>query len=191
MLGRDGKVNRLDNPIRFHYKNRTLPVDIIPVTRSPMVPNPPSDMPRITPHIFYDDVAAAMDWLVKAFGFEVRLRMTDDAAPGGVVHGELEVADSLVMLGLAGENELWVSPRAIEGRIISRLYIFVDDVDTHYQRAIDGGARITRELADQWWGDRVYECFDPEGHCWKFAQHMRDVDNRTLKRPTAVADPTT
>jgi uncharacterized glyoxalase superfamily protein PhnB len=153
-----------------------------------MVPNPPSDMPRITPHIFYDDVAAAMDWLVKAFGFEVRLRMTDDTVKGGVVHGELEVADSLVMLGLAGENELWVSPQSIEGRIISRLYIFVDNVDAHYERARNAGARITRELADQWWGDRVYECFDPEGHCWKFAQHIRDVDNRTLKRPTAVPD---
>ena len=63
-----------------------------------MVPNPPHDMPRITPHLFYDDVAAAIDWLVKAFGFEIRLRMTDK--DGTVVHGDLEVADSLVMVGL-------------------------------------------------------------------------------------------
>jgi uncharacterized glyoxalase superfamily protein PhnB len=146
-----------------------------------MVANPPTDMPRITPHLFYDDVAAAMDWLVKAFGFEVRLRMTNPQ--GGVVHGELEVADSLVMLGLAGENKDWTSPQTHNGRISERLYIFVDDVDTHYQRALSAGAKMLSEPADQFWGDRVYECIDPEGHRWKFAQHKWDVDNRNLKRP--------
>jgi len=138
-------------------------------------------MPRITPHLFYDDVAAAIDWLVKAFGFEIRLRMTDKA--GAVVHGEVELKDSLVMLGLATEVEAWESPRTLGGRVSQRLYVFVDDVDAHYERALSAGAEIIREPADQYWGDRVYECIDPEGHRWKFAQHLWDVDNRTLKRP--------
>ncbi len=146
-----------------------------------MVANPPTDMPRITPHIFYDDVGAAMDWLIKAFGFQVRLRMTDKQ--GLVVHGELEVADSLVMLGLAGEKKDWTSPQTHDGHVNGRLYIFVDDVDAHYKRAVSAGAKILIELADQFWGDRCYECIDPEGHRWKFAQHLRDVDNRNLKRP--------
>jgi len=146
-----------------------------------MVPNPPRDMPRITPHLFYDDVAAAIDWLVKAFGFEIRLRMTDKA--GVVVHGEVELKDSLVMLGLAAEVEAWESPRTLGGRVSQRLYVFVDDVDAHYERALSAGAEIIREPADQYWGDRVYESIDPEGHRWKFAQHLWDVDNRTLKRP--------
>jgi len=138
-------------------------------------------MPRITPHLFYDDVAAAIDWLVKAFGFEIRLRMTDKA--GVVVHGEVELKDSLVMLGLAAEVEAWESPRTLGGRVSQRLYVFVDDVDAHYERALSAGAEIIRVPADQYWGDRVYECIDPEGHRWKFAQHLWDVDNRTLKRP--------
>ena len=146
-----------------------------------MVPNPPADMPRITPHLFYDDVATALDWLVKAFGFEVRLRMTNKE--GGVVHGELELADSLIMLGLAAENDTWESPRSRNGRITQRLYIFVDNIDGHYERAKNAGAKILAPPADQFWGDRVYECTDLEGHRWKFAQHFRDVDNRTLKRP--------
>ena len=146
-----------------------------------MVANPPVDMPRITPHLFYDDVAAALDWLVKAFGFKVRLRMTDQN--GGVVHGELELADSLIMLGLTAENKDWESPRTLDGRVSQRLYIFVDNVDTHYERALSAGAKIIREPADQFWGDRVYECIDPEGHRWKFAQHLWDVDNRNLQRP--------
>lgn len=149
-----------------------------------MVSNPPSDMPRITPHLFYDDVAAALDWLVKAFGFEIRLRMTDD--DGAVVHGEVELKESLVMLGLAAEVEAWESPRTLGGRVSSRLYVFVDDVDAHYERAVSAGAKILREPADQYWDDRVYECIDPEGHRWKFAQHLWDVDNRSLKRPPEV-----
>lgn len=147
-----------------------------------MVPNPPLDMPRITPHLFYDDVAAAIDWLVKAFGFEIRLRMTDKV--GAVVHGEVELKDSLIMLGLAAEVEAWESPRTLGGRVSQRLYVFVDDVDAHYERALSAGAKIIREPADQFWGDRVYECIDPEGHRWKFAQHLFDVDNTKLKRPS-------
>ena len=77
-----------------------------------MVPNPPRDMPRITPHLFYDDVAAAIDWLVKAFGCEIRLRMTDKA--GAVVHGEVELKDSLVMLGLAAGSLFGVSDVSIK-----------------------------------------------------------------------------
>lgn len=147
-----------------------------------MVPNPPHDMPRITPHLFYDDVAAAIDWLVKAFGFEIRLRMTDN--DGAVVHGDLEVADSLVMVGLASESPSRGTPRSLGGKVSQRLYIFVDDVEAHYERARNAGAKITSELAEQFYGDRVYECMDPEGHRWKFAQHIRDVDSRTLKRPS-------
>lgn len=147
-----------------------------------MVPNPPHDMPRITPHLFYDDVAAAIDWLVEAFGFEVRLRMTDN--DGHVVHGDLEVADSLVMVGLTSEGATRESPKSLGGKVSQRLYIFVDDVDAHYERAQKAGAQITVPLAEQFYGDRVYECVDPEGHRWKFAQHVRDVDSHTLKRPS-------
>lgn len=146
-----------------------------------MVATPPEGMPRITPHLFYDDVAAAIDWLVEAFGFVVRVRMTD--REDKVVHGELEFADGLVMLGLACENDAWESPRTLGGRVSQRLYIYVEDVDAHYQRAMKAGARILYEPGDQFYGDRVYECVDPEGHRWKFAQHIRDVDMKTLKRP--------
>lgn len=147
-----------------------------------MVPNPPSDMPRVTPHIFYDDVGAAIDWLTNAFGFPIRNRMTDKT--GLVVHGELEIGpESLVMLGLTEEHAEWTSPKTIEGKITHRLYIFVDDVDAHYAQAKAAGAVINRDIADQWWGDRCYECIDPEGHRWKFATHIFDVDNKNLKRP--------
>jgi uncharacterized glyoxalase superfamily protein PhnB len=148
-----------------------------------MVANPPEDMPRIAPHLFYDDVGAAIDWLVEAFGFVIRVRMTDDN--GLVVHGELEVEDknSLVMLGLAAENAAWESPRTLNGLIAQRLYIYVDNVDAHAERARKAGAKFVYEPVTHFYGDRVYECVDPEGHRWKFAQRVQDVDMSTLKRP--------
>jgi uncharacterized glyoxalase superfamily protein PhnB len=143
--------------------------------------NPPGDLSRITPHLFYDDVAAAIDWLVEAFDFVVRVRMTDD--DGLVVHGELGLEESQVMLGLAAENVAWESPSTQNGIISQRLFIYVDDVDAHHARALESGARVLYPPADQFYGDRVYECVDPEGHRWKFAQHLWDVDMAALKRP--------
>lgn len=143
--------------------------------------NPPADTPRMTPHLFYDDVGAATDWLVHAFGFKVRLKMTD---PNGlVVHSDLEVGDAMVMLGLTEENAAWECPRTLGGKISQRLYIYVDDVDAHYAHVVASGVQIHRSLETHWWGDRVYECIDLEGHRWKFAQRVLDVDQTALQRP--------
>jgi uncharacterized glyoxalase superfamily protein PhnB len=56
------------------------------------------------------------------------------------------------------------------------LYVYVDDVDHHYERARQAGAQIVLPLEDRPWGDRTYQATDPEGHQWVFAQHVRDVD---------------
>ena len=145
------------------------------------LPNPPIGMPRIMPHLFYHDVGAAMDWLTSAFGFVVRNRLVD--RNGKVVHGDLEVADSLVMLGLTAEHEHWESPESFQGKIISRLFIYVDDVDAHYQRAKAAGADIHSKPGDQFYGERVYEAIDLEGHRWKFAQPIFVYDQHSLERP--------
>ncbi len=146
-----------------------------------MVANPPKGVPRLAPHIFYDDVDAAIDWLAEAFGFAVEVRMEDK---GKIVHGELKVEDdSLVMLGLVEENDAWESPNTLNGMISQRLYIYVDDIDSHAERARKAGAKFVYEPVTHFYGDRVYECIDPEGHRWKFAQRVFDVDMKTLKRP--------
>lgn len=135
----------------------------------------PKGMPNlITPHLFYDDVAAAAEWVVRAFGFTVRNTLADDA--GNVRHANIRVGDSLVMFGLTSENAQWASPRSLGGGFSQRLYIFVDDVDAHYRRACEAGARALSEPRDFPYGDRVYECVDPEGHHWKFAQVIDSSD---------------
>jgi uncharacterized glyoxalase superfamily protein PhnB len=126
--------------------------------------------PRITPYLLYEDVAAAVEWLAEAFGFQERLRFTD---PDGVVtHAEVDLAGGLVMLGHPGPG--YRSPRRL-GAYTQLVHVYVGDVDEHFRRALAAGATIHAEPADMPYGDRRYDTEDLEGHRWSFAQRLRDV----------------
>ena len=135
-----------------------------------MPANPPSDMPRVTPYLYYEDLEAALAFLAKAFGFRERLRIP--GPDGKVGHAEIELADGLVMLGHPGPE--YRSPKRLGGTT-QNVHVYVDDVDKHCERARAAGARILEEPADQFYGDRRYGAADPEGHEWFFATHVRDV----------------
>jgi PhnB protein len=132
--------------------------------------NPPEGYPRVSPYLLYQDGVAAIDFLSRAFGFRERMRMQDDQ--GVVGHAELELDGGVVMLGQPGGD--FKTPREL-GLDTSLVHVYVDDVDAHYTRAKAAGAEITREPADQSYGDRNYAAKDPEGHDWFFSQHVRDV----------------
>lgn len=135
-----------------------------------MVRNPPPDFPQIAPYLLYEDVDAALDFLVRAFGFEERVRM---AGPNGnAIHAEARLGEGVVMMGRPSEE--YKNPKHLGGAT-QLVYVYVADVDQHCTVAKDAGAVIIRELADQFYGDRTYGAEDPEGHQWSFAQHTRDV----------------
>lgn len=69
------------------------------------------------------------------------------------------------------------------GHVTQELYVYVDDVDKHFERAKRAGATILEEPRDQFYGDRRYRAVDPEGHHWCFAQHVRDVAPEDMKPP--------
>jgi uncharacterized glyoxalase superfamily protein PhnB len=143
-----------------------------------MPSNPPDNMPRISPYLYYRDVAAALDWLARAFGLAERMRMP---GPGGAIaHAEMELADGVVMLGCPSPD--YRNPKQL-GQSTQSLYVFVDDVDKHFRRAKEAGAKILDEPADQFYGDRRYGAEDLEGHVWYFAQHVRDVAPEDMKPP--------
>jgi uncharacterized glyoxalase superfamily protein PhnB len=135
-----------------------------------MVKPKPDDFPTVTPYLYYEDLNAAFDWLVKAFGFREKFRMPD--GDGKLVHAELNVgADGVVMIGTPGPD--YRAPR--EGNPYAQLYIYVDDVDAHFARARDAGAKITEQPTDVFYGDRRYMAQDPEGQVWCFATHVKDL----------------
>jgi len=129
-------------------------------------------MPRIVAHLIYDDVGAAIDWLTRAFGFQERVRMRHTGQHGAIGRTQMEIADSVITIGEPSVHG--DSPRR---GVSSMLYVYVDDVDAHYERARAAGAAIVSELEDQAWGDRRYQAIDPEGHQWTFAQHVADVQH--------------
>jgi len=147
-----------------------------------MPTNPPANMPRITSNVFYDDLAAALEFLGKAFGFETR--MSIPGPDGGVMHAEMQVADGVIMMSPTGGKEEWRSPRSLDGAVTQSLYVYVDDVDAHFARARSAGAKISSELEDMFWGDRTYVATDPEGHRWTFAERTRDVDPADMQPPS-------
>ncbi len=149
-----------------------------------MKPTPP-DWPRMSASLYYQDPRAAIDWIVRAFGFEARLVVEGD--DGAIHHSELVYGDALVMVGDGGAQksaeEPWrercVSPRAIAGRSTAALAFFVDDADAHARRAREAGATIVREpstsdYGDDYWSDRSYGALDCEGHLWWFMQRVRN-----------------
>jgi uncharacterized glyoxalase superfamily protein PhnB len=148
--------------------------------------NPPNGWPRISSSIFYDDAAAAIDWLVAAFGFEVRLKV--EGGDGSIVHSELTLDSGVIMVGSThlGESdakyayrERFASPRSLGGKSTQSLCAYIDDVDGHCEKARAAGAEIFREpntddYGEAYWADRTYGCRDLEGHQWFFMQRIRE-----------------
>lgn len=141
----------------------------------------PAGWPRISSSLYYDDAKAAIDWLCKAFGFEVRLLVEGEG--GTVEHSELVYGDGLVMVGTSSsakqERFPWRrSPGAAGGANTQNLFAYVDDIMAHYERAKAAGAKIDSEptvndYGEEYWADKTYGCEDIGGHHWWFSQRMK------------------
>jgi uncharacterized glyoxalase superfamily protein PhnB len=140
----------------------------------------PKGWPRLSIAIYYQDASAAIDWLCRAFGFELQLKVEGDG--GQVVHSELKFGEALVIVGGEGGKEPWQamqrSPRGLGGAVTTSACLFVDDVDAHHAVAVAAGAQVMRapvttDYGEEYWTDRTYGALDPEGHLWWFMQRMR------------------
>jgi uncharacterized glyoxalase superfamily protein PhnB len=133
-------------------KNRSVPADVV------------------LPHITYRNVAEAMAWLTKVFGFTEHYRYGES---GGAVQGaQMHLGDAWFMLNSARPGS--ASP-AQAGCHTQSLTVFVEDVDAHFERAKAAGAKIVEELHETVYGERQYGVEDLEGHHWLFSRHARDV----------------
>ena len=143
----------------------------------------PAGWPRISSSLFYDDAAAAIDFLCRAFGFEVRLKVLGEG--GRIEHSELVYGDGLLMVSTAAKAPTKEgrapspgrSPRTVDGVNTQTLCIFVDDADAHCEHARRSGAKIvdepnTSDYGEDYWSDRSYRAEDPEGHQFWFMQRV-------------------
>ena len=135
----------------------------------PMISNRSAPGVTVVPVLVYEDVARAIEWLGKAFGFKERLRA---AAPDGIVsHAQLIVGDGAIMIGRPGGE--FRAPRPAE--VSQYVLVHVDDVDRHCQDAEQSGARVLKAPANMPFGERQYTAQDPWGHRWTFSQSVADV----------------
>ena len=123
-------------------------------------------------YLAVDDAARAIEYYTKAFGAKEIVRM--DAPGGKIGHAELEVGDSRIMLSDPFPQASTRPPKDLGGTSAS-VFMYVEDVDAVVKQAVDAGATVTMEVANQFWGDRFGAITDPFGHVWSIATHVEDV----------------
>ncbi|MEV5181929.1 VOC family protein [Streptomyces werraensis] len=143
----------------------------------------------VVPHIMVDDAAAAIDFYRRAFGAREDFRL--EAPGGGVLHAEITIGRSVLMLGDAGvkeaEDASFTAPAFLGGGTSVTLHVFVPDVDALAARAEAEGAEVLQPPTDMFHGDRTAILRDPSGHLWVFLTHLEDVDEDELRRRLAAA----
>src|SRR5689334_17564131 len=120
-----------------------------------------TNLGRIVPVLTYADIAAAHDFLVSAFGFEAG--GVHRNAAGEAVHGEVRAGSAAIWLHRVTPEHQLASPQVTDVAN-SGLFLYVDDVDAHFERARSAGARLEGPPIDQPYGQREYGARDPEGH---------------------------
>jgi uncharacterized glyoxalase superfamily protein PhnB len=140
--------------------------------------------PAIYPRLGYLDERAAIDFLVRAFGFRERVEARMDN--GDHVLAWLEHGDGVVMIGHVEHPTHGIHSPTEVGAATCMLNVTVDDVDAHFERAVAAGAKITMGLDDAFYGERRYEAEDPEGNRWHFGEPLESVQRRRESGPAGV-----
>lgn len=132
----------------------------------------PDGYHTLTPHLIVSDGAKAIDFYKTAFGAqEIGRFMAPDGR--GVMHAELKIGNSILMLG--GEfPPSCLSPQSRGGTTVS-LYLYFDNSDAAFDRAVKAGCTVKMPMMDQFWGDRCGQVEDPFGHQWTVATHKKDL----------------
>lgn len=142
----------------------------------------PDGYDQITPYISVDDGDAAIEFYKKAFGATEVMRMPGQGGKG-VGHADLLLFGRMHIM-LADGMDTFRSPRSLGGSPVL-LTVFVEDVDATIERAIAAGAKLTRPVADQFYGDRSGGIEDPFGHQWFFSTHIEEVSPEEMQRRAA------
>jgi PhnB protein len=125
----------------------------------------------ITPMLAISDIRRAIDFYTGVFGFAVKQIMD---TPRGIMHAELTLRDTTLMLGPEEPGQKNLSANSI-GNTPLTLYILVDDVDQVFATAVARGGRVSMPIRDTFWGDRCGMVSDPEGNKWMIATHKANV----------------
>lgn len=144
----------------------------------------PEGYHTVTPCLRIRGAADAIEFYKKAFGAEERFRLT--SPDGLIVHAEIRIGDSMVMLSDEMPSQGVISPHTLGGTS-GALHLYVEDVEAAWARAVAAGATVIFPLQNMFWGDRFGKLLDPFGHEWSMATHMEDIPEDELARRGAAA----
>ena len=137
----------------------------------------------LTPYLVCKGAAKAIAFYAEAFGAQEVMRMP--GPDGQVMHAEVKIGNSMLMLSDENKERGYLSPDSIGGTAASIMF-YTDDVDAVFQRAVGLGATAEQPPADMFWGDRMGNLVDPFGHKWAIATHKEDVSPEEMQKRMAA-----
>jgi PhnB protein len=137
----------------------------------------------LTPYLVIKGAAEAIEYYKKVFGATEIMRMP---GPGGrVMHAEIKIGNSVLMLSDENPERGYLSPSSRGGATSSTMF-YTDDVDGVFKKAVSAGARADQQPTDMFWGDRMGNITDPFGHSWAIATHKEDVSPAEMEKRMAL-----
>lgn len=142
----------------------------------------PEGYHTLTPYLYVKDAAKAIDFYTRAFGAKETVRMP---GPNGTIgHAEVKIGSSMLMLADEDPERGIRSPKALGG-VPFNMVLYMEDVDTVFERAVSAGATVMRPIKDEWYGERVGTVVDPFGFEWSLMMHVEDVSPEEMGRRAA------
>jgi len=143
----------------------------------------PDGYHTVTPYLFIRGAAGAIEFYKKAFGATELMRMP--TLDGNIGHAEIKIGDSVIMLADEYPDMGFSSPATVGGSTVG-IVLYVEDVDTRFNRAIAAGGKAIKPLEDQFYGDRTGTLLDPFGHIWTISTHKEDLSPEELQKRAAA-----
>ncbi len=137
----------------------------------------PDGYHTLTPQLMLDNAGQTIDWYRRAFGVEEVSRFV--GPDGKIMHAELKIGDSRFMVGEVMKDQK--GPRALGGSPAS-LWLYVENSDALFNKAVSAGATVHMPMADQFWGDRAGALTDPAGYVWWVATRTEDLSQAEMQR---------
>ena len=145
----------------------------------PQVNPIPEGMHSVTPYLTCAGASDAIAFYTKAFGATELMRLP--GPQGTVMHAQIKIGDSVIMLGEECQERDALGPKARKGTSVT-IHLYVNDVNAAFAKAAAAGATVKMPLEDMFWGDRYGVLVDPFGHQWSLATHVRDVSPEEMQQ---------
>lgn len=145
----------------------------------------PDGYHSVTPTLTVRGAVDALEFYKKAFGAQETMRFP---GPDGktIMHAEIKIGDSRIMIGDEFPQMKCLSPQSVGGAS-SGIFLYVENADTTFNKAVSAGAKVTMPIMDAFWGDRCGQIEDPFGHRWMIATHAKDMSAEEIAKAGAEA----